>query len=211
MHPEHLSVAAAAAAVGMHCSANDVGLAATVTNTLDPTLMAGASSFKAMGRQGQVATAIHKGSKHPESVTGHSVAGTAISAAVTAIGRPGSAAKSQMTAVSGASAARSKASAATAASVGAMMAKDKLSQVRATSLITGGSNTLGTALSTCTDAICLVRRLYSHSISTESNLARQPTLIRSYCQQHTSSLLAFPCSCLLPFQQISGLTAKLSA
>ena len=109
------------------CSADDQGLAATMTNTLDPTLL-GASSFKNTTRPAQGATAltnIPRSTKGPGSIAGQSIA----SAAVTATGRPGSGAKSQVSAVSGASAAKSRASVASAASVGAMQAKDKLAQV----------------------------------------------------------------------------------
>jgi hypothetical protein len=59
-----------------------------------------------------------------------SIAGTAISAATTAAGRPGSGAKSAMSGVSGVSGAKSKVSLASAISAGIVLAKDKLAQVR---------------------------------------------------------------------------------
>lgn len=62
-----------------------------------------------------------------------SIAGTAISAATTAAGRPGSGAKSGMSGVSGVSGAKSKVSLASAISAGIVLAKDKLAQVRARS------------------------------------------------------------------------------
>lgn len=122
------------------CSAEEHALAATVANALDfavsATHVLGNSSFKGSGRQSMLAlqskatatafAGIPRGSAGPGSVAGQSMAGTVVSASVAAGGRPGSGARSQVSGVS----ARSKASAATAASLGVMLAKDKLTQVR---------------------------------------------------------------------------------
>jgi hypothetical protein len=117
------------------CSAEDQ---AVVGSTLDAAAMMGPlvanSSFRGTGRQSIAALAskgaaafasIPRGSIGPGSVAGQSIAGTAITA-LTAAGRPGSGAKSQISGVS----AKSRASAAATASLGAMLAKDKLAQVR---------------------------------------------------------------------------------
>lgn len=119
------------------CSAEDQALATREGNALEVPVPAGPlvanSSFRGAGRQSLAALqpkgaaafpGIPRGSIGPGSVAGQSVAGTAVTA-LTA-GRPGSGAKSQISGVS----AKSRASAAATASLGAMLAKDKLAQVR---------------------------------------------------------------------------------
>jgi hypothetical protein len=120
------------------CSAEDQAVVGREGSTLDATAMMGPlvanSSFRGTGRQSIAALAskgaaafasFPRGSIGPGSVAGQSIAGTAVTA-LTAAGKPGSRAKSQISGVS----AKSRASAAATASLGAMLAKDKLAQVR---------------------------------------------------------------------------------
>jgi hypothetical protein len=119
------------------CSAEDQAAPGRDGSTLEVPALGGPlvanSSLIATGRQSLAALAskgaaafssIPRGSIGPGSVAGGSIAGTVVT--TLNAGRPGSGAKSQISGVS----AKSRASAAATASLGAMLAKDKLTQVR---------------------------------------------------------------------------------
>jgi hypothetical protein len=121
------------------CSADDQVSAAREGNVLQVSAPVGPlvanSSFRGAGRQSLAAlqskgaaafASLPRGSIGPGSIAGGSIAGTVVTALNA--GRPGSGAKSQISGVS----AKSRASATATASLGAMLAKDKLTQVRHT-------------------------------------------------------------------------------